>query len=58
MVTFLYYSVHDLGYFSTHSFFFAQVIRYVPLCDFQVLFYTVAVFVEVNEFHWELAVIL
>lgn len=39
-------------------FFSTQIIKYVSLSDFQALFYRKALFVEINEFHCELARIL
>lgn len=35
-----------------------QVINYVSLSDFQALFYRKVLFVEVNKFYYELAIIL
>lgn len=42
----------------TVFFFSTQVIKYVSLSDFQALFYRKVLFVEINEFHCELARIL
>lgn len=42
----MYYSLYDLSYFSTNSFFSStEVIKYVSLNDFQTLFYVKESFV-------------